>query len=315
MDDQLENRAASFTRRCLLFCAAAAASAALAVLAALPAQASRSAAVGRIAFEAAVSGKQQLFTINPDGTGLKQLTHLDSPGLWGDAWSPDNGAIVFSASGKGPDLLYRVSPDGGAVTRISPGCTGKCLGDDFPAFSRSGSKIAFERAYGPITNNTAAVVGIFTMNATGGDLKQLIHRSRPTSSEDHHPDWSPDGKKIVFERLNTTAAPAGGSAIFIMNADGTSVRRLTPYALAANYPKWSPDGTTIVFDSHEDPAPGEDANIYSMRPDGSAIKQLTHYRGGKLNAFLGDWSPDGARIVFPLRGADPNGPGTTNSLS
>jgi Tol biopolymer transport system component len=257
-----------------------------------------------------VAGKQQVLTINPDGTGLKQLTHLDAPALWGDSWSRNDSAIVFSASGTGPDLLYSVSPDGGTPTRVSPACTAKCLGDDYPAFSPSGSKLAFERAFGPIKNDNAAVVGIFTMNSTGSGLKQLTQKSKPTSTEDHRAEWSPDGTKIVFERLNTIATPVGGSAIFVMNADGTNVHRLTSYRLDANNPKWAPDGKTIVFNDNEEPAPGQDANIYSMRPNGTGLEQLTHYTGGKLNAFLGDWSPDGKQIAFHLRGADPNGPGT-----
>jgi Tol biopolymer transport system component len=89
----------------------------------------------------------------------------------------------------------------------------------------------------------------------------------------------------------------------------TGRKELTPWALNANNAKWSPDGSQIAFNSHNDPSSGGEANLYTMRPDGSGLVQITHYTDGKLNAYLGGWSPDGKHLVFHLRGPDPNAPG------
>jgi Tol biopolymer transport system component len=181
---------------------------------------------------------------------------------------------------------------------ISPPCTGTCLGDDYPSYSHDSTKITFERAFGPIVNNSAAVVAIFTMNADGSDLTQLTQTSTPTSSEDHQPQWSPNGKEIAFVRHNTTAEPQNGSAIEVMNSDGSNVRRLTPWSMRATDPRWSPNGKRILFNSYWHPVQFKSANLFAIRPDGTHRVQLTHYTGGTLQAFADGWSPDGKQIIF-----------------
>jgi Tol biopolymer transport system component len=147
-------------------------------------------------------------------------------------------------------------------------------------------------------HGNASVAGIFTMNADGSDLTQLTQKRTPTKAEDHEPHWSPDGTKIAFVRMNTSASPRHESAIEVMNADGSNVRRLTPFAIDATDPRWSPNGTRILFNTHEEPAPGKSANLFTMHVDGTHLVALTHYAGGALQAFADDWSPDGTQIVY-----------------
>jgi Tol biopolymer transport system component len=107
------------------------------------------------------------------------------------------------------------------------------------------------------------------------------------------PAWSPDGMRLAF------ASNRGGSYdIYVANADGSAVRRLSRLGNSFN-PAWSPDGRTIVFlSSGRTP---ENPELYSIRPDGSALRRLTRTAGGVDK--LGDdgmpsWSPDGRRIAF-----------------
>jgi TolB protein len=255
---------------------------------------------GEIAFSTKVRGRSQVFTVEPDGTRLRQVTHsAGGAGQFGLAWSPDGKRLLFTVTGaRGKDALVRAGADGTGATSISPPCTGRCLGDDAPSYSPDGRKIAFERAFGPIVNGNASLSAIFTMNADGTHLTQLTQKTTPTTTEDHQPRWSPDGTKIAFARVNDTAAPAHESAIEVMDADGRDVRRLTPFALDAGDPRWSPDGTRLLFNTYEKPTRGKSANLYTMRPDGTHRVALTHYSGGDLQAFADDWSPDGKRIVF-----------------
>jgi len=284
-----------------------------AVVAALAASASggQKTTNGLIAFNANVHGTSQVFKIRPDGTGLTQLTHGKAgAGLYGIAWSPDGTSLLYEVTGKSSDAEFKARADGSGAARWSPPCAQECLGDDFPAYSSSGTKVTFERAFGPIKNDTAAVDAIYTANAHGGDLHQLTQKKTPTTTEDHRPAWSPDGKQIVFQRLNTYAKPRNVGAIYVMNADGSHLRELTPIAMDAGSPYWSPDGKTIVFNSYQDGAPaGKDANVYTMRPDGSGLRQLTHYHGGNLQALAKDFSPDGTEIVFHVRVRNESGPG------
>jgi Tol biopolymer transport system component len=267
-------------------------------VAAIPAGGAGIVSNGRLAFIATAAGTTQVFTVNPDASGLTKVT--DRPGGAGEyglSWSPDASSMLVVLSTH-RDLIYTMRPDGTGLRRLSPSCTGHCIGDDSPVFTRSGKRIAFERAYGPIKDENAAVVAIETMNADGTHMKQLTQKKLPTSTEDHAPTWSPDGRRIAFQRTNTIASPSGRSAIYVMNASGTHVRRVTPLPLDASNPRWSRDGTRILFNDVAESAPGKDANIYTVRVDGSDLTRLTHYTGGSAQAFVDDWSPDGTKIVF-----------------
>ncbi len=83
-----------------------------------------------------------------------------------------------------------------------------------------------------------------------------------------------------------------------MRADGTGLRRLTPWSLDASAASWSPDGSKIVFESYSTPRPGRSANLFTIAPGGGAMTQLTHFGGGKTHAFGPAWSPDGTKIVW-----------------
>ena len=76
--------------------------------------------------------------------------------------------------------------------------------------------------------DTIEVGAIGVMDADGGNVRQVTQRVRPTHSEDGEPVWSPDGKRIAFVRLNVTAKPRDRKAIFVVNADGSGLKRLTP---------------------------------------------------------------------------------------
>ncbi|HXY16704.1 MAG TPA: hypothetical protein VEH79_00865 [Gaiellaceae bacterium] len=255
---------------------------------------------GEIAFSTLVHGRSQVFTVNPDGTRLRQITHrATGAGKFGLSWSPDGTGLLFTVTDtNGKDMIAKSNSNGSDVTPVSPPCTGTCLGDDEPTSSPNGRMIVFERAFGPIVHGYASIGAIFRMNLDGSDLTRLTEHRTPTTAEDHHPRWSPDGTKIAFVRFNTTASPSGRGAIEVMNADGSDVRRLTPWAIDATNPHWSPDGSKILFNSYSEAIPGKSANLFTMNTDGTHRVALTHYEGGSLQAFADDWSPNGAQIVF-----------------
>jgi Tol biopolymer transport system component len=264
---------------------------------------------GTIAFSAPVQGRSQIFTVNPDGTGLRQITHSSAQaGAYGLSWSPDGRGLLYTVSyPSGPDAMFRSLADGSGTTPISPPCTGTCLGDDNPVYSPDGTSIAFERAFGPIVNNNATGVAIFTMHADGTDLVQLTPEATSTISGYQQPHWSPDGTKIAFVAYAPFAASyVGGdgphfpSAIEVMNANGTDVRRLTPWRDDASNPSWSPDGRRILFNTYSEPVLGESANLFTMRADGTDRQKVTNYSGGYPQAAADSWSPDGKQIVYRL---------------
>jgi Tol biopolymer transport system component len=254
---------------------------------------------GEIALSLPAQGGSQVFAVNPDGTGLRQITHSKTmqPGSNGLSWSPDGRSLLYTVTlPHALDRIVRSRADGSGARLISPPCTGTCLGDDNPVFSPDGKKIAFERAFGPKNVNAPPTgIAIVTMNADGSDPTQLTPQKTPTTGAFQQPQWSPDGTKIAFVAAN---ASGNQGAIEVMNADGTNIRRLTPFQIDTTNPRWSPDGTRILFSTYANPVQGESANLFTMRADGTDRVALTAYAGGTLQARADAWSPDGTQILF-----------------
>jgi Tol biopolymer transport system component len=74
---------------------------------------------------------------------------------------------------------------------------------------------------------------------------------------------------------------------------------ITAWSLWANYPDWHPTEDLIVFSTR--PWTGLDegpSNLYTVRPDGSDVAQLTDFAAGQTRAVQPSWTPDGDRIIF-----------------
>ncbi|HIE03379.1 MAG TPA: hypothetical protein EYP61_01330, partial [Candidatus Latescibacteria bacterium] len=106
------------------------------------------------------------------------------------------------------------------------------------------------------------------------------------------PVWSPDGKKIAFVSDRYSTAQQGNDDIFVMNADGTRIVRLTEDPGYDFAPQWSPDGKYILFTSSR--YGGQE--IFIMKADGSCKMRLTVTEG--IYEWTPVWSPDGLGMAF-----------------
>src|SRR5882672_823214 len=201
-----------------------------------------------------------------------------------------NGKIAFVTNRNGPPgEIYVMNPDGSDQRNI----TKSPASETRPAFSPDGTKIAFVRDFN----------GIFVMNPDGSGQTQILDgpsmgfRAGSISS---FPDWSPDGKKIVFN--GAMKGSPDGADIYVINADGTGLTRLTTDPADDACPAWSPDGKKIAFASIRDRVPNEvNYEIYVMNADGSNQTRITN--NTKFDAGPA-WSPDGKRMAFTSRRDD-----------
>src|SRR5436190_6585607 len=142
--------------------------------------------------------------------------------------------------------------------------------------------------------------GIFIVDVSDGSMRPLTANPYP-GYMDKEPDYSPEGNRITFVRdrqLVEAGASRNLAALFVVNVDGTGLRRLTAWDLSARTPSWSPDGSGIVFASGDLVAPqgGRSSQIFVIGTDGSGLRQLTS--SDTAVTFWPSWSPDGSRIVF-----------------
>ena len=138
--------------------------------------------------------------------------------------------------------------------------------DQTPAWSPDGKRIAFE-----FTRDGAHASDIYVINIDGSEQRNLTDHVYVDAT----PSWSPDGKKIAFASVRDTESGSLMSRveIYVMNADGSELRRLTRDFFEDSYPCWSPDGKKIAFireDMRE-----KKKYICVMMADGSKQKKLT----------------------------------------
>jgi TolB protein len=110
---------------------------------------------------------------------------------------------------------------------------------------------------------------IFVANSDGSNRRQLTN----TRIDEWSPEWSPDGRFIVFMSERDSSTNPG---IFVMNADGSDVRLVYNGPYEEWGPVWSADGSQIVFSMDQ---PDGTADIYIMNNDGSNVRLLLE-RGG-----------------------------------
>jgi Tol biopolymer transport system component len=147
-----------------------------------------------------------------DGAGARRLVRGTDP-----SWAPDGRRLVFARA----SALWVVGNDGRGLRRLTAGTA--------PAWSPDATTIAFERAG-----------GIWTVPVAGGEPRLLIPRAG-------EPAWSLDARRLAFTSLR---AGFGGREVYVADADGSHIRRVTRTRADERSPAWSPDGIWIATASN-----------------------------------------------------------------
>jgi Tol biopolymer transport system component len=153
----------------------------------------------------------------------------------------------------------------------------------------------------PVVTPGPAAVGRILFESSSRDPRHAIFEMDPDGSHvvalpngphDHQPDWSPDHRLIALVRDDSAPKPG----IYVMNADGSNVRRVSyDPAAYAEFPAWSPDGTQLAFVGTRSAGDLPDSRLYVVNLDGTGRRQVTAALAGSARIA---WSPDGAWILF-----------------
>jgi Tol biopolymer transport system component len=223
----------------------------------------------KIAFERDAGASQEIFTMTADGADLQQITFDAFPGDMDPAWSPDGMkiAVVRFDIPAGRDGLYVMNADGSHPVQVTQNDARG--GYVEPQWSPDGTKLVYA-----IESDTAGHA-IFTINLDGtGD-----HQLTPWTLNGLHPDWSPDGRTILFEAPDVDNAPPGISGnVYTIRPDGSHLTAITHHQgdVHATNPAWSPDGKKIVFvQIPTGPRGYTHTDIFTMNADGSGLQQVT----------------------------------------
>ncbi len=194
------------------------------------------------------------------------------------AWSPDGRKLAFVSRRDGNSEIYVMNADGSGQENL----TQQPASDSHPSWSPDGRKLAF-------VSRRDGNSEIYVMNADGSGLRNVTR----TPSNDLDPAWSPDGGAIAFvhkvQKKCVPNPPPGipcnnyETYLYVVNGDGSGLRRLTTHRARLFNPSWSADGNTIQY------------GRYRVQADGTGQTELP-----RKVPLAGAWSPDGQRIAFAV---------------
>jgi Tol biopolymer transport system component len=276
-----------------------------------PAQATYPGKNGRIALGLDRGSGLQISTIRPNGEGLTQLTSIAGNAVFPD-WSPDGTKIAFDAQLSGEDVPCHtevMDADGSKIVDLTPKVVIKHRGCAYdPSFTPNGNRLVFVQQR--CRSDVRCPRAIWSMNLHGRDRRKILRAWTLFSPGDydlHSPHVSPDGHTVLFSVVNESGIVVHGEdgnrkALFSVRMNGTHLSKVVRFRfdVCVCGGDWAPNGRRIVSSDQAGPTPvpGRAPNLFTVRPDGSGMRFLTH--SGRTRVYIsgGSYAPNGRWIAY-----------------
>jgi len=245
-----------------------------------------------------VTGAEQVYTVDPDGTDEQLLYDNSEVGQW----SPDGTRVALVTQTDPPQVLLYNVDDGSSVYFGLPFDRYPGLALFCTVWSPDGARLACEGQ----GQTDPSLNGVYTLRASdGGDLQRVTYEP---NGDDCPGDYSPDGHRLVITRANDTTY-----ALYTVKLDGSGLKQITPDGMDFNFcnGNWSRQRNDIVFSAH---VPNLDyhSSVWVVHFNGTGLRQLPIAGpcGGPLadpatyGCFNPVWSPDGRKIAIGRNQAD-----------
>jgi Tol biopolymer transport system component len=235
-------------------------------------------------------GVPQPATANPDGSGFKLLNPNLPFDLFCLNWSPDGSRLLCHSEGIANPAdagLYTVrSSNASDIVRVTTTLPGGF--DNGYGYSPDGSRILFTQ----FDSNGHGT--LFSVKPDGSDPIRLSPGGLSVIDlgffDRVGADWSPDGSQVAFAAFSSSTHLASG--LFVVHADGTGLRRISPPGLGAVSAQWSPNGAMIAVTS----CCGT-AQAWVIHPDGTGLRRVTTPISG-ADFLTPVWSPDSKKLLL-----------------
>jgi Tol biopolymer transport system component len=234
-------------------------------------------------------------TFDVDGSNFALLPIPDPTLQLGDVrWSPDGTRVLAGGwddtdPSRGGLYTFRSTDGGGLVRLTAPGDPPHDYG---VGYSPDGSKVLFIREVEPYDHS-----GPMNVFVVGSDGSGAVRLNAPgTTSGLEAQSWSPDGRQVAFvaTRGLWSFVDDEPTAVFVVDADGGTARRVTPWGITMRA-AWSPDGEWIAYDFASSTSSPRD--LFVVHPDGTERMNITSSDDGYWE-WAPVWSPDSSGLLF-----------------
>jgi Tol biopolymer transport system component len=251
---------------------------------------------------------QEIFVVNPDGSGARQLTGNTETYESSPAWSRDGRLIAYVRTPRAPyevnvppgEEIHVMNADGTNERRL----TRNTAEERTPNWLPDGRIVFVVCPSSPPRTDERPECSLVAIRADGTGREKLARLGSVAGLG----GVSPDGRRVVYVEIEGQSHYQEFELV-VMNLDGSGRRELTDNDTGDSAPAWSPDGERIAFVSNRaESAPcdthdcvGFKNELYVMDADGSDVTRLTET---PQEEYIPAWSADGERIVYSRERSD-----------